>query len=168
MADEAEVAAAEAAAAAKKKKKMMIVGGLLAAAVVYRFVLAPGGDELPPDALASTEEVVEVIPEGEIIAVPEMTLNLAASDEDAASGLHYARIGIALVLVEGVDPVVASTKVPLVQDVMVDTVSSMTFEELRAPGALQELKVEVSQLSRDAFVDDPMVARVVFTSFVIQ
>ena len=164
---ETDEAAAAAEAAAAKKKKMMVIGGLVAAAVVYRFVLAPGAEEVP-EALASAEEVVEVIPEGEIIAVPEMTLNLAAAPGDGATELHYARIGLAVVLREGVDPVIAGTKIPIVQDVMVDTVSSMTFEELREPGALQELKVEVSQLSRDAFPDDPMVARVIFTSFVIQ
>ena len=161
---ESDAAAAEAAAA--KKKKVMVVGALVAAAAVYRFVLAPGA-EVPPDALASTEEVVEVIPEGEIISVPEMTLNLAASP-DGVGELHYARIGIAVVLREGVDPVIAGTKVPIVQDVMVDTVSAMTFEELREPGALQELKAEVSGLARDAFGEDPMVSRVIFTSFVIQ
>ncbi len=167
MAESDDAAAAEAAAAAAKKKKMMVVGGLVAAAVVYRFVLAPGA-EPPPETLASAEEIEEVIPEGEIIAVPEMTLNLAPSPGDQASELHYARIGLAVVLREGVDPVIGGTKIPIVQDVMVDTVSSMTFEELREPGALQELKTEVSQLSRDAFADDPMVARVIFTSFVIQ
>ena len=166
MAETDDAAAAEAAAAAKKKKQMMIVGGLVAAVVVYRFVLAPGAEEVP-EALASAEEVVEEIPEGEIIPVPEMTLNLAASAE--VGELHYARIGLAVVLREGVDPVIGGTKVPIVQDVMVDTVSAMTFEELRAPGALQELKAEVSQLSRDAFPeDDLIVARIIFTSFVIQ
>lgn len=168
MAESDDAAAVEAAAAAAKKKKMMVVGALLAAAVVYRFVLAPGGEELAPEALASADEVVEVIPEGEIIAVPEMTLNLASSPGDGVGELHYARIGVAVVLREGVDPVIAGTKIPIVQDVMVDAVSAMTFEELREPGALQELKAEVSQLSRDAFVEDPMVARVIFTSFVVQ
>ena len=167
MAESDDAAAAEAAAAAKKKK-MMIVGGLVAAAVVYRFVLAPGAEEVPPEALASADEVEEVIPEGEILPVPEMTLNLAPSPGDAVGELHYARIGMAVVLQEGVDPVIGGTKIPIVQDVMVDTVSMLTFEELREPGALQELKVEVSRLSREAFGDDPVVARVIFTSFVIQ
>ena len=162
---ETDEAAAAAEAAAAKKKKMMVIGGLVAAAAVYRFVLA-APEEVPPEALASAEDVVEVIPEGEILPVPEMTLNLAASPDGGE--LHYARIGIAVVLVEGVDPVIGGTKIPIVQDVMVDTVSAMTFEELREPGSLQALKAEVSQLSREAFGEDEMVARVIFTSFVIQ
>ena len=165
MADDTEADDAAAAAAAKKKKMMMIGGGLLAAAAVYRFVLAPAPEEVP-EAMASAEEVVEEIPEGEILPVPEMTLNLAPSPDGGE--LHYARIGIAVVLREGVDPVIGGTKIPIVQDVMVDTVSAMTFEELREPGALKELKAEVSQLSRDAFGEDEIVARVIFTSFVVQ
>jgi len=150
----------EAAAAAKKKK--MIIGGVIAAGLVYRFVLSGGAAEAP-EAMASVEEpVVEVIVEGEIIPIPEMTLNLADLDVP-----RFARIGLAVVLQEGEDPVIAATKMPLVQDVVVDVVGSMTFDELREPGAKTALKEEISQLSRDAFAGE-LVSRVIFTSFVIQ
>jgi flagellar basal body-associated protein FliL len=163
MADKTDEEVAAEAAAAKKKKMMMIGGGLLAAVAVYRFVLAPPAEV--PETLASTEDVVEEIAEGEIIAIPEMTLNLAESPGDGQ--LHYARIGLAVVLQEGVDPVIGGTKMPLVQDVVVDVVSLLTFEDLRVTGALQELKAEVSARAREAF-DGEMVSRVIFTSFVVQ
>lgn len=159
MADE-ENEEEEAAAAAAKKKKM-IIGGVLAAAAVYRFVLS-GGDA-PPDALASVDEQVEeAVDEGEIIQIPEMTLNLADKDE-----LHFARIGLAVVLLEGEDPVVATTKMPLVQDVVVDVIGDMTFDELREPGAKEALRDTISELSREAF-NGEMVSRILFTSFVMQ
>lgn len=160
MADEETEEEAAAASAAKKKK--MIIGAVLAAGAVYKFVLS-GGGEVPPDALASVDEMVEEdVAEGDIIPIPEMTLNLADKGE-----LRFARIGLAVVLLEGEDPVVASTKMPLVQDVVVDVVGDMTFAELRAPGAKEALKETVSQLSREAF-DGEVVSRVLFTSFVMQ
>lgn len=160
MADE-ETEEEEAAAAAAKKKKMMIIGGVLAAGAIYQFVLS--GGEPPPDALASVDEVAEIeVDEGEIIAIPEMTLNLADIDE-----LHFARIGLAVVLLEGEDPVIAQTKVPLVQDVVVDVVGDMTFEELRKPGAKEELRDVISEKAREAFKGE-MISRILFTSFVMQ
>lgn len=160
MADEENEEEAAAAAAAKKKK--MIIGGVLAAGAVYRFVLS--GGEPPPDALALAEEAAAelVVAEGEIIQIPEMTLNLADIDE-----LHFARIGLAVVLLEGEDPVIAQTKMPLVQDVVVDVIGDMTFEELRVPGAKEDLRTVISEKAREAF-DGEMVSRVLFTSFVMQ
>lgn len=161
MADE-EVDEEEAAAAAAAKKKKMIIGGVLAAGAVYRFVLSGGGDP-PPDALAAVPEPAEVeIAEGEIVQIPEMTLNLADQDE-----LHFARIGLAVVLLEGEDVTIATTKLPIVQDVVVDVVGDMTFDELRAPGAKDSLRDEISEKSREAF-DGETVSRVLFTSFVMQ
>lgn len=159
MAEEENEEEAEAAAAAKKKK--MIIGGVLAAGAVYRFVLS-GGDP-PPEALAAVPEPVEVvIVEGEIVQIPEMTLNLADTDE-----LHFARIGLAVVLLEGEDVTIATTKLPLIQDVVVDVVGEMTFEELRAPGVKDQLREEISEKSREAF-NGETVSRVLFTSFVMQ
>ncbi len=159
MADEENEEEVAAAAAAKKKK--MIIGGLLAAAAVYRFVLS-GGDP-PPDALAAVDEPAEVeVAEGEIVQIPEMTLNLADKDE-----LHFARIGLAVVLLEGEDVTIATTKMPLVQDVVVDVIGDMTFEELRAPGAKDNLREIISERSREAF-DGETVSRILFTSFVMQ
>jgi flagellar FliL protein len=162
MADEENDEEEDAAAAAAAKKKKMIIGAVLAAGAVYQFVLSGGGD-VPPDALASVDEMVEEqVDEGDIIPIPEMTLNLADEDE-----LRFARIGLAVVLLEGEDPVIAATKMPLVQDVVVDVVGDMTFAELRAPGAKEALKETVSELSREAF-DGEVVSRVLFTSFVMQ
>lgn len=161
MADE-EVDEEEAAAAAAAKKKKMIIGGLLAAGAVYRFVLS-GGGEPPPDALAAVAETEEVeIAEGEIVQIPEMTLNLADKDE-----LRFARIGLAVVLLEGEDVTIATTKLPIVQDVVVDVVGGMTFDELREAGAKDRLRDEISEKSREAF-DGEVMSRVLFTSFVMQ
>jgi flagellar basal body-associated protein FliL len=159
MADKENDEEAEAAAAAAKKKKM--IGGVVAAGLIYRFVLSGGAEEPAPEALAAVAEEA-VIEEGEILAIPEMTLNLADTDE-----LHFARIGLAVVLQAEVDPVIAGTKLPIVQDVVVQTVGDMTFDELRAPGAKEALKELLSEQSREAF-NGETVSRIVFTSFVMQ
>ncbi len=164
MADNETSEEEEAAAAAAKKKKM--IGGVVAAGLIYRFVLSGGAEEPAPDALAAVaeEEVIVNAEEGEILAIPEMTLNLADTDE-----LHFARIGIAVVLELEVDPVIAGTKLPIVQDVVVQIVGDMTFDELRRPGAKEELKELISQRAREEFNTETVsMTRIVFTSFVMQ
>lgn len=154
----------EAAAAAAAKKKKMI-GGVIAAGLIYRFVLSGGAEEPAPEALAAVaEEVAPPADEGEILAIPEMTLNLA--DEETP---RFARIGVAVVLELDVDPVVAGTKLPLVQDVVVRIVSAMTYDELRAPGAKDELKELISEQAREEFNTETVsMTRILFTSFVMQ
>ncbi|MGI9607351.1 MAG: flagellar basal body-associated FliL family protein [Acidimicrobiales bacterium] len=158
MAEE-ENAEEEAAAAAAKKKKM-IIGGVLAAGAIYRFVLSGGAAEEVPEAMAAVEEVD--VAEGEILPIPEMTLNLA--DPEA---LHFARIGLAAVLLEGEDPVIAEGKLPIIQDIVIDVVGNRTFAELREPGIKNILRDEISEKTREAF-DGETVSRVIFTSFVMQ
>lgn len=158
MADETEE---ELAAAAAAKKKKMIIGGVIAAGAIYRFVLSGGAEEVPPEGLASVPEEVEIA-EGDILPIPEMTLNLGDEDE-----LRFARVGLAVILLEGEDPVVSETKLPLVQDVAVTLLSTKTFDQLRKPGEIETLKEEMTEKVREEF-ENEVVARVLITSFVMQ
>ncbi len=56
---------------------------------------------------------------------------------------------------------------PLVQDVVVDVIGEMTFDELREPGAKDQLREVISEQSREAF-NGETVSRILFTSFVMQ
>ena len=52
-------------------------------------------------------------------------------------------------------------------DVVIDTVSTKTFDELRKEGATTALKDEISVAAQEVFPDGEVV-RVIFTTFVMQ
>lgn len=152
---------AEAAAAAKKKKKRsMIIGLVVVLGAVYKFVLAPAPEEVPEE-MAFVDEEPEIV-EGDVVPIPELVLNLADEGE-----LRYVRLGVAVVLEEGTTKDIFEPQLAIVSDVVVDVVSAKTLAELRVPGAKEEIKAELSIKAREAF-DDTTVARIIFTSFVMQ
>jgi flagellar FliL protein len=155
MADETD----DDAAAAKKKKKKMMIGGLVVAGLAYQFVLKPSPPAEDPAAAAAEEAVVE---EGEVATIEEMVVNLADRDE-----VHYLRVGVGVVLELGIAVADIEPELAKINDVVIDIVSTKTFEELRAPGATASLKDEISEAARAAF-DDERVVRIIFTSFVMQ
>ena len=139
-----------------KKKMLMIVGGvLLAGGVASQTVLKSP----PPEPVDETAEVE--IEEGDILPMPEMVLNLADNE------LHYARVGVALVLEKGTSADAFEPETPIAMDVIVEVLSGKTFEELRTPGSQAAVKAELSEKVRAAY-DDEKVARVLFTTFVMQ
>ena len=146
----------------KKSPKVKIILALVVAAAAYKFVLAP---KPKPEAPAEGGEAAAKIEEGAVVSLPELTLNLADT-----GNVRYLRVGIALILEKGV---AASgeggfeEELPIASDVAVDVLSAKTYAELAAPGAKHEIKAELSEKVREAF-DDEKVARVIFTSFVMQ
>ncbi len=155
MADETDD---EAAAAAKKKKKKMIIGGLVVAGLAYQFVLKPA----PPAEDAAEAAAEEVVEEGEVATIEELVVNLADRDE-----VHYLRVGVGVVLEAGIAIGDIEPELAKINDVVIDIVSTKTFDDLRAPGATADLKDEISEAARAAF-DDERVVRVIFTNFVMQ
>jgi flagellar protein FliL len=155
MADESDD---DAAAAAKKKKKKMIIGGLVVAGLAYQFVLKPS----PPVEDPAAAEAEEVIEEGEVATIEELVVNLADRDE-----VHYLRVGVGVVLEAGIAVADIEPELAKINDVVIDIVSTKTFDELRGPGATAALKDQISEAARAAF-DDERVVRIIFTSFVMQ
>ena len=149
----------EAEAAAKAKKKKMIVIGLVGAGLLYQFVLK--GSPPPEEDLAVAEAEV-VLEEGDVAPIEELVVNLADPDE-----LHYLRVGVAAVLNAEATLEVVEPQLPKVSDVVIDVLSTKTFEELRQPGATTRLKDEISLAVREVFEEDEVV-RVIFTTFVMQ
>ncbi len=141
----------------KKKSKLPMIGVLVLAVVAYKFVLAPKPSAAP--VLAEGEHAV--IEEGPVVPLPELVLNLANAET------RYLRVGIALILEKGTSTEHMKEELPIASDVAVDVLSEKTYEELRAPGAKQHIKEELSEKVREAFHDEK-VARVIFTSFVMQ
>ncbi|MEM9131553.1 MAG: flagellar basal body-associated FliL family protein [Actinomycetota bacterium] len=147
-----------------KKKIIMIVGALAAAGGVYNFVLKappPTEEELAEaEAMAAAAEPVE----GEIVQMEEMILNIEA-DETGNGG--FLRIGLALVLEEGVLVADFEMQQAIALDVSVQYLSSINAETLRTAEGRQAAKDELAVLIREAYGDE-MVVRVLFTSLVMQ
>jgi flagellar FliL protein len=141
-------------------KKLMPVLVLLGAAGAYKFVLAP-----KPAEKAAAEGAVgaaaEAIAEGPVVTLPEQVLNLAGPEN------HYLRVGVALILEEGTNAEHMEEELPIASDVVVDVLSAKTPEELRQPEAKTAVKAELSEKVREAYHDEK-VARVIFTTFVMQ
>ncbi|MDP1793336.1 MAG: flagellar basal body-associated FliL family protein [Acidimicrobiales bacterium] len=146
---------------AKGGSKKKIIAIVIVAALGYKFMLAP--KPKPAEEVAAGEHgaAAAKIEEGGVIAIPDLTLNLAGSDT------HYLRVGIALILEKGTSTEHFKEELPIASDVAVDVLSEKTWEQLNEPGSKAELKAELSEKVREAY-HDSTVARVIFTSFVMQ
>ncbi|MCB0995923.1 MAG: flagellar basal body-associated FliL family protein [Acidimicrobiales bacterium] len=142
----------------KGKKKKAIIAGVVLLGAAYQFVLKPSP---PPEDPAAAGEEVE-IEEGDVVPLPELVVNLADTEE-----IRYLRVGVAVVLEKGVDGGAVEPELPRISDIVIDMASEYTFEELRADGAKQALKDRLSEAARIEF-DDSTVARIIFTTFVMQ
>ncbi|MEM7339732.1 MAG: flagellar basal body-associated FliL family protein [Actinomycetota bacterium] len=167
MADDTEEEEEESGGGGKKK---IIIGVVVLAALggVYQFVLkSPPPEEETPEALAAAEAEAAADPvEGDIVQLDEMILNTAGPE------VGFLRVGIAVVLGEGVLVADFEMRQALAQDVAVEYLSSLTKEELQADGGIPAAKEELSTLLADAYgmdeMDQQIVVRVLFTSFVMQ
>jgi flagellar FliL protein len=141
-----------------KKKIIMIVGGLAAAGAVYNFVL-----KAPPPEEGMEDEMAEVEPvEGEIVEMDELILNIGEGEQEG-----YLRIGLALVLEEGLVAKDFEAELPIAKDVAIQYLSARSPEELRSTGGKNAAKDELSALLREAYGGEKVV-RVLFTSLVMQ
>ena len=79
--------------------KLKIVVGVVAAAAIYKFLIAPSPEPESVDGEeAAVEEAAErVVEEGLILPLDEIVVNLTDADAN-----RYLRVGIALVLEEGI------------------------------------------------------------------
>lgn len=144
----------------KGGKQKQIIAVVIAAALGYKFMLAPK-PKATQDVAAGATGATAKIAEGEVVPLPDLTLNLAGTQT------HYLRVGIALILEKGTSAKAMEAELPIASDVAVDTLSNKTFEELQQPDAKIEIKKELSEKVREAY-EDKKVARVIFTSFVMQ
>lgn len=142
-----------------KSKLPKIILAVVVAAAGYKFMLAPKKDASATEA--GKGGAAAQVAEGEVMSLPELTLNLA--DEQP----RYLRVGIALILEAGTSTESMKGDAPIASDVAVDVLSARTYEDLHAPGAKQAVKEELSKKVREAY-EGKKVARVIFTSFVMQ
>lgn len=164
MADENEGEEEEEEGGGGKKKIIIVVLLLAIGGGVYNFVLKappPTEEELAEaEALAAEAEPIE----GEIAQMEEMILNIEADEEGNGT---FLRIGLALVLEEGVLVADFEMQDAIAKDVAVQYLSSINSESLRSAEGRQAAKDELAVLIREAYGDE-MVVRVLFTSLVMQ
>jgi flagellar protein FliL len=151
-----------------KKKIIMIVGAVLLLGAVYNFVLkkpAPQGS-LTAEELAATmtpDEMAAVLepPEGEIVPMDEMVLNLAGPDES------YLKISLALVLDQETLAEEFHAELPIAQDVAVQYLSSQTPSQFRTAEGREHVKEGLTELVIEAY-HHKHVMRVLITALVMQ
>ncbi len=141
----------------KGGKLKFAVIGLVALGAIYNFVLKPAPEET--EMMAEPMEV-ELI-EGEIFQMEEMVLNLEDPD------VGYLRIGLAVVLEEGVLAADFEMESAIARDVAVTFLSAQTVEDLRSAAGKVVIKEELSMLMREAYGDEKVI-RVLFTGLVMQ
>jgi flagellar basal body-associated protein FliL len=169
---------------AKKKspKKMAIIGVVVLAGAWKMGVLPIGGAKADPNAASTTTTTTEAIP-GEVVAIGEaQTVDLA--DTDVA---HFARFQAALVLNGHIEEPAAAegpeTESPYadrfgaIQALLVETIRSKTYAELRAPDALETLRLTLEPQIEEIYAEEGTdgstepntdVYGIAFTEFVVQ
>lgn len=137
-----------------RKRLVLIVAAvvvlLAAAAAVWLFVLAP-------DAGAEGAPLVE----GEIVSLPPQTTTLGEA------GLHHARVALAVVLAEKVDPAVVEPKAALLQDALLRELATMDADGVRSAEGSDALRSRLTDQAREIWPDDQVV-RVVLTELLVQ
>lgn len=128
---------------------LLALGALLlvAGGAVWFFVL--GGDSEPPPP-----------EDGEIISLEPLT---TTTGEET---LRHARVGIAIVLVDGEDPEVVESSIPLLQDALLREVAGMSADQLRSVEGSEELRFRLSAHARDIWGEE-VVRRVVLTELLL-
>ncbi len=148
--------------------KIKIVGIVVVTLAVGYFLFGRGGTaeaETPPTTIPLNEEA-----EGAIVTAGTLTVNLA--DESP----RYAKIGVALVLVEGADPLLVEGQVPLILDAVLSQVSSMTADELLSHSGFDTLRNAIGDAAIEIYNEVPedgspeirVVKRVVLTELLVQ
>jgi len=136
------------------------------------FFLGPGGDAAAEVSVTTTTISLEEEADGAILPVGTLTVNLAGQ------GTRFGRVAFALVLVEGVDPLIIEPKLPLVLDAALAELAGFTAEELLEGSGQEKLRAVLSERARDLLntdqddeanvVAERIVKRVVLTDLLVQ
>jgi flagellar basal body-associated protein FliL len=150
--------------AKKKSNKPKIIAAVVVALVGYKFFLAP-----KPAAKAENAEKKE----GAVVALPELTLNLIDD-----SPTRYLRVGIAVVYWEGKGggggghgggEAGDDKEAQIASDVAVDILSHKRYADLKTKDGKEHAKTEIVEaLNHEGKEGEEPVARILFTSFVMQ
>ena len=143
------------------KKKLLIAGAVGIA--VYMFFFRGGGSESDAAVTTTTLAIEDELP-GEVVDVGVMTVNLADNEP------RFARVGVAIVLVDGADPAVVEAKLALVKDALLTQLATYTANDILGIAGQELLRRDLTTRAREIYnVDDArVVIRVVFTELLVQ
>lgn len=152
-----------------KKKIIMIVGAVLLLGGVYKFVLAKPAEpasSLTPEELAAMmtpDQKAALLepPEGEIVPMDEMILNLSGPDK------VYLKIQLALVLDTETLAEEFKLELPIAQDVAVLYLSSLEPEELQTLEGKEHVKEVLTEKIKEEYKGEK-VMKVLITELVMQ
>ena len=152
-----------------KKKIIMILGAVALLGGVYKFVLAKPAEpasSLTPEELAAMmtpDQKAALLepPEGEIVQMDEMILNLAGPDET------YLKIRLALVLDTQTLAEEFEAELPIAQDVAVLYLSSLEPDELRTLEGKEHVKEGLTEKIKEEYKGEK-VMKVLITELVMQ
>lgn len=148
--------------------KLKILGIVVVSLAIGYFMFGRGGAAADPTTTTTIPLSEEA--EGAIVTAGTLTVNLA--DETP----RYAKVGVALVLVEGSDPLAVEAKLPLVLDAVLSEVSGMTADALLSASGFEALRVSIgaaaaaiyNETSEDDATEVRVVKRVVLTELLVQ
>lgn len=137
-----------------RKRSRLLVVALVLIGAVAAFLLSGAGRGEEADVPAP-------VADGAIIAVDSLTVSMA--DER----FPYVRVGFAVVLAEGADEAGVKSRLPLLRDAALTTISSSSAGDLRTPEGLDVLRSLLSEEARRLYPDGEVV-RVVLTEVTVQ
>ena len=155
----------------KKKSPLLliivaIVALLLIVGIVVVVLLMSGGDE--PDQMAPKQAQQRTVSQaaestlGPIVALDQFIVNLLSD-----SGRRYLKVEVNLEINdEGVSGEIENKK-PMIRDVIIQTLSAKTFDEISNETGKSRLKEEIASKLNEQLVDG-YIKREYFTNFVIQ
>ncbi|HEX7098640.1 MAG TPA: flagellar basal body-associated FliL family protein [Acidimicrobiia bacterium] len=137
-----------------KKSRLLIPVVVLAlgGAGFGGYMFAGGASAAPPPTTQPAE--------GEVVEVGVLTVTLPGPDA------HYARVGLAVVLVEGVTEDAVAGRFPLVKDAAISILAGKTPDDFRTPAGLERLRRELSGIAQEIYPDGE-VLRVVLTEAIV-
>jgi flagellar basal body-associated protein FliL len=142
--------------AAGGRKRLVVVVPVvllvLGAAAAWLQVFAPEAD--------GDDAEIELT-EGEIVSLEPQTTSLGEAK------LHHARVAVAVVLAEGIDPAVVPPRAALLQDALLRELATMDADGIRSAEGSDDLRRRLSEDARGIWEGDQVI-RVVLTELLVQ
>lgn len=142
------------------KKTAVRVGVLLLFATAFGVGFFLGGGLSAPEVAEATDEAAASQAEGDVVEMNSLIVSLG---DPSAS---HARVGLALILAEGVDEDDVSGRMPLVRDAALSVLTGRYAVDFATPEGLDTLRAELTDAVADVFPDGEVV-RVVITESII-
>lgn len=142
-----------------KSKRLRILTAVLIALAVgaagFAGYAAAGGPS-EEDGTEASEQPED----GEVVELGQLTVSLGGAEG------HYARVGLAVVLAEGVAEEDVTGRFPLLKDAALLAVADLEPDDLRSRAGLEELRESLTDVAHEIYEDD-RVLRVILVEAIV-